>query len=126
MSVAMAVLLLCVGVCFVLLSLPAGGFGDPSALGRADVPPADEWTNALPLDVTYCPFDLVEEEGDPVNAELLTTLFLAASCFGAGVVWLRDNAQGQRASCFFAVDVIGEVLGSAREDRLAFLEVFRL
>jgi hypothetical protein len=122
----MAILLLCVGVCLNLLSLPAGGSGDPSVLGKADVPPADQWTNALPLDVTYCPFDLVEDEEDPVNAELLTTLLLAASCFGAGVVWLRDNAHGQRASCFFAVGIIGEVLGSAREDYLTFLEVFRL
>jgi hypothetical protein len=124
----MAVLLLCVGVCLILLSLPAGGSRDPFALGRADVPPADQWTNAnaLPLYVPYCSFDRMEEEENPVNAELLTTLFLAASCFGAGVGWLRDNAQGQRPSYFFSLGVVGEVLSIAREDYLAFLEVFRL
>jgi hypothetical protein len=94
------------------------------------VPPVDQWmgANALPLDGTYYPFDLVEEaDEDPVNAGLLTTLFLAAHFFGTGVGWLRANARGQKASSIYSVGVVGEVLGSAREDGyLAFLEVFRL
>ena len=83
---------------------------------------------ALPLVGTYYPFDLVEEaDEDPVNAGLLTTLFLAAYFFGAGVGWLRANARGQKASSIYSVGVVGEVLGSAPEDGyLAFLEVFRL
>jgi hypothetical protein len=129
-SVIVVVLLLCLGVCLSSLSLPAGGPRDPLVPGRADVPPVDQWTgaNALSLDGTYYPFDLVEEaDEDPVNAGLLTTLFLAAHFFGTGVGWLRANARGQKASSIYSVGVVGEVLGSAREDGyLAFLEVFRL
>jgi hypothetical protein len=130
-SVVVVVLLLCLGVCLSLLSLSAGGSRDPFVLGRADVPPVDQWTsaNALPLNGTYYPFDLVEEaDEDPVNVGLLTTLFLTAYFFGAGVGRPRANPQGQVASCFYsAVGVVGEVLGSAREDDyLAFLSVFRL
>jgi hypothetical protein len=76
-SVIVVVLLLCLGVCLSSLSLPAGGSRDPLVPGRADVPPVDQWTgaNALSLDGTYYPFDLVEEaDEDPVNAGLLTTL----------------------------------------------------
>jgi hypothetical protein len=113
-----------------LLSLPVGGSRDHFVLGRVDVPPVVQWTdtNVLPLDGTYYPFDLVEEvEKNPVNAGLLTTLFLAASFFGAGVGWLRTNAQGQGASCFSFGGVVGDVLGSAREDHyLDFLGAFRL
>ena len=61
-----------------------------------------------------------------MNAGLLTMLFLAASIFGASVGWLHTNAQGQGALCFSSVGVVGEVLGSARDDYLAFLGVFRL
>ena len=81
--------------------------------------------NAPPLDGTHYPFALAEEVAeDRVNAGLLTMLLLAASFFGASVVgWLLPNAQEQGALCFFSV---GEVLGSAREDYLPFLGVFRL
>jgi hypothetical protein len=128
-SVVVVVLLLCLGVCLSLPSLPAGGSRDPFVLGRVDVPPVNLRARpfALPLVGTYYPFDLVEEaDGDPVNAGLLTTLFLAASCFGAGVGWLRINARGQEAPCFYSVGDVGEVLVGTREDYLAFLEVLRL
>jgi hypothetical protein len=123
-----AVLLLCLGVCLTLLSLPAIGFQDPSALAMAHVLTVDQVANgnAPPLDGTYCPFALAEEaDEDPVNAGLLTMLFLAASFFGASVGWLLTNAQGQGALCFSSLGV-GEVLGRAREDYLPFLGVFRL
>ena len=124
----MAVLLLCLGVCLTLLSLPARGSQDPSALGMANVLPVDQLANlnAPPLDGTYSPFALAEADEDPVNAGLLTMLLLAASFLGASVRWLLTNAQGQGALCFSSVGVVGEVLGSAREDYLPFLGVFRL
>ena len=124
----MAVLLLCLGVCLILLSLPAiGSQEDPSALGMANVLTVDQVANlnAPPLDGTYSPFALAEADEDPVNAGLLTMLFLAASFFGASVGWLLTNAQGQGALCFSSLGV-GEVLGRAREDYLPFLGVFRL
>jgi hypothetical protein len=127
--VVVAVLLLCLGVCLTLLSLPARGSQDPSALGMANVLPVDQVANgnAPPLDGTYYPFALAEKaDEDPVNAGLLTMLFLAASFFVASVGWLLTNAQGQGALCFSSVGVVGEVLGRAREDYLPFLGVFRL
>jgi hypothetical protein len=57
---------------------------------------------------------------------LLTMLLLAASFFGASVGWLLTNAQRQGALCFSSVGVVGEVMGSAREEYLPFLGVFRL
>ncbi len=82
--------------------------------------------NAPPLDGSYYPFALAEEaDENPVNAELLTMLLLAASSFGAGAGWLLAKAQGQGVLCFSSFGV-GEVLGSAREDYLPFLGVFRL
>jgi hypothetical protein len=128
-SVVVAVLLLCLGVCLTLLSLPARGSQDPSALGMANVLPVDQVANgnAPPLDGTYYPFALAEKaDEDPVNAGLLTMLFLAASFFGASVGWLLTNAQGQGALCFSSLGVVGEVLGRAREGYLPFLGVFRL
>jgi hypothetical protein len=83
--------------------------------------------NAPPLDGSYYPFALAEEaDENPVNAELLTMLLLAASFFGASVVgWLLPNAQGQGVLCFSSLGV-GEVLGRAREEYLPYLGVFRL
>jgi hypothetical protein len=132
-SVVAAVLLLCLGFSLTLLSLPTtGSQEDPSALGMANVLPVDQGANgnAPPLDGThypFAPFALAEEAAeDPLNAGLLTMLLLAASFFEASVGWLLPNAQGQGASCFSSLGVIGEVLGSAREDYLPFLGVFRL
>jgi hypothetical protein len=122
-----AVLLLCLGFSLTLLSLPARGSQDPSALGMANVLTVDQGANvnAPPLDGTYYPFALAEEVAEErVNAGLLTMLLLA-SFFGASAGWLLTNAQGQGASCFSSLDV-GGVLGSAREDYLPFLGVFRL
>ena len=126
MSVVVAAALLCLGV---LLSLSVSGSEGPSALGMANVLPLDQGANrnAPPLDGTYYPFALAEEaDEDPVNAGLLTMLFLAASFFVASVGWLLTNAQEQGALCFSSVGVVGEVLGRAREDYLPFLGVFRL
>ena len=128
-SVVVAVVLLCLGVCLTLLSLPTRGSQDPSALGLANGLPVDQGANrdAPPLDGTHYPFALAEEaDEDPVSAGLLSMLLLAASFFGASVVvWLHTNAQGQGALCFSSLGV-GEVLGLAREDYLPFPGVFRL
>jgi hypothetical protein len=125
-----AVLLLCLGVCLTLLSLPVSGSQeDLSALGAANVLPVDQVANlnAPPLDGSRYPFALAEKaEEEPVNAGLLTMLFLAASYFGASVGWLLTNAEGQGALCFCSVGVVGEVVGRTREEYLPFLGVFRL
>ncbi len=123
----MAVVLLYLGVCLTLLSLPERGSQDPSALGMANVLTVDQGANvnAPPLDGTYYPFALAEEVAeDRVNAVPLTMLLLA-SFFGASAGWLLTNAQGQGASCFSSLGV-GGMLGCAREDYLPFLGVFRL
>jgi hypothetical protein len=128
-SVVMVVLLLCLGFCLILLSLPARGSQDPSALRMNNVLPVDPAVrvNAPPLDGSYYPFALAEEaDKEPVNAGLLTMLLLAVSFFGASTGWLRTNAQGQGALRFSCLGVVGEVLGSAREEYLPFLGVFRL
>jgi hypothetical protein len=123
-----AVLLLCLGFGLTLLSLPARGSQDPSALGMNNVLPLQRApVNAPPLDGTYYPFALAEEaDEDPVNAGLLTMLFLASSFFGASSRWLHTKAQGQGALCFSSMGGVGEVLSSAREPYLPFLRVFRL
>ena len=127
-SVVLAVLLLCIGISLTLLSSPARGFQDLSTFGMNHVLPADQGApvNAPSLDGSYSPFVLAEEANkDPVNAGLLTMLFLAASFFGASLGWLLPNAQGQGALCYSSLGV-GEVLGGARGDYLPFLGVFRL
>jgi hypothetical protein len=124
-----ALVLLCLGFSLTLLSLPAkGSQEDPSALGMANVLTVDQGANgnAPPLDGTHYPFALAEEVAeDRVNAGLLTMLLLAASFFGASAGWLLTNAQGQGALGFSSLG-IGGMLGSAREDYLPFLGVFRL
>ena len=124
----MIVLMLCLGFSLTLLSLPTRASQYPSALGMNNVLPVQRApVNAPPLEGTHSPFVLAEEaEDEPVNADLLTMLFLATSFLGASVVgWLLTNAQGQGALCFSSLGV-GEVLGSAREPYLPFLGVFRL
>jgi hypothetical protein len=128
-SVVMVVLLLCLGFCLILLSLPAIRSQDPSAFEMANVLPVDPAVrvNAPPLDGSYYPFALAEEaDKEPVNSGLLTMLLPAASFFGASTGWLRTNAQGQGALRFSCLGVVGEVLGCAREEYLPFLGVFRL
>jgi len=127
-SVVVAVVLLCLVGCLTLLSLPARGSQDPSALGMANVQSVDQGAirDTPSPGGTYYPFALAEEaDEDPVNAGFLTMLLLAASFFGASVGWLHTNAQGQGALCLCSLGV-GEVLGSTREEYLPFLGVFRL
>ena len=124
-----AVMVLCLGFSLILLSLPARGFQDLSAFGMNNVLPADQGApvNAPSRDGSYSPFVLAEEANkDPVNAGLLTILFLAASFLGASVGWLLPRAQGQGALCLCSLGVVGEVLGRVREDYSPLLGVFRL
>jgi hypothetical protein len=127
-SIVVAVLLLCLGICLTLLSLTARGSQVASAIGMNNVLPVDQGPNrdAPPLGWTHYPFALAEEaDEDPLSTGLLTMLLLA-SFFGASVVgWVYTNAQGQGVLCFSSLGV-GEVLGRAREDYLSFLGVFRL
>jgi hypothetical protein len=130
MSVVMAILLLCLGVFFPLLSLSVSGSEGPSASGMTNVLHVDQAANGNDplLDGNYLfarTNEAEETDISPVNAVLLTMLFLAASFFGVSTGWLLSNAQGQGASCS-SLGVVGEVLGSTCEDYLPFLGVFRL
>jgi hypothetical protein len=131
-SVVVSVLLLCLGVLPALLSLPASGSEDSSTLGMTNVlHVVDQGANgnAPPLDGNFLFFAPTEEtkktDKDPVNADLLTMLFLAASFFGARVGWLLTKAQSQGVLCF-SLGAVGEELGSTCEDYLPFLGVLRL
>ena len=122
--------LLCLGACLSLLSLPLSGSQGSSTLGIANVLHVDQVANGYdsPLDGNnpLVPAkEAKETDKHPVNAGLLTMLFLAASFFGARVEWTLTNAQGQGALCF-SLGVIGEVVASVREDYSPFLGVFRL
>ncbi len=125
MSVVVAIMV-CLGF---LLSLPVSRNEGSSALGMANVLLVGQGTNGPPLDGTYYPFALAEEvtktEKDPVNAGLLTMLFLATSFFGMITGWLLTNAQGQGALCS-SLGVVGGSPSRARGDYLPFLGVFRL
>src|SRR5215213_8812643 len=122
-SVVVAAVLLCLGV-FLSLFVVSGSEGS-SALGKANVLRLDQGANgnAPPQDGTSLFFAPAEEATDdsPVNAELLTMLFLAASFFGPSARWLLSNAQSQGALCS-SLGVVGEVVGGTREDRLPFLK----
>jgi hypothetical protein len=125
--VVVAAVLLCLGV---LLSLfVVSGSEGSSALGKANMLRVDQGANgnAPPQDGTSLFFAPAEEATDdsPVNTELLTMLFLAASFFGLTARWLLSNAQGQGALCS-SLGIVGEVVGGTREDHLPFLGVFRL
>jgi len=65
-----------------------------------------------------------ESDNSPVNAWLLTMLFLVASFFGVNARCLLSSAQAQGARC--SLGLVGEVLSSTCEDYLPFLGVFRL
>ena len=88
-SVVVAVLLLCLGVLLSSLFLSPSGSEGSSAFGMTNVLHVDQGANgnAPPLDGTHLFFALAEEaeetDNSPVNAGLLTMLFLAASFFGA-------------------------------------------
>jgi hypothetical protein len=125
--VVVAAVLLCLGV---LLSLfVVSGSEGSSALGKANMLRVDQGANgnAPPQDGTSLFFAPAEEATDdsPVNTELLTMLFLAASFFRLSARWLLSNAQGQGALCS-SLGIVGEVVGGTREDHLPFLGVFRL
>ena len=122
--------LLCLGVCLSLLSLPVSRSQGSSTLGIANVLHVDQAANGYdsPLagnNPLVPAKEAKETDKHPVNAGLLTMLFLAASFFGARVEWTLTNAQGQGALCF-SLGVIGEVVASVREDYSPFLGVFRL
>ena len=121
-----AAVLLCLGVLLSLLvvSVSEGS----SALGMANKLHVDQGANgnAPPQDGPFPFFAPAEEATDdsPVNSELLTMLFLAASFFGLTARWLLSNAQGQGTLCSSLG--VGEVVGGPREEYLPFLGVFRL
>jgi hypothetical protein len=122
--------LLCLGACLSLLSLPSSGSEGSSTLGIANVLHVERVANGYdsPSDgnnLLVPPKEAKETDKHPVNAGLLTMLFLAASFFGARVEWTLTNAQRQGALCF-SLGVIGEVVASVREDYSPFLGVFRL
>ena len=126
--VVVAAVVLCLGG--LLSSFASVSAGSP-ALGMANALRVDRAANgnAPPQDVTSLFLAPAEEEtgNGPVNAGLLTMLFLAASFFGVSARWLlASDAQGQGARCSSLLGVVGEVVGGAREDRLPFLGVFRL
>ena len=124
--VVVVAVLLCLGV--VLSSLVSGSEGPP-ALGMANALRVDQAANGNDplLDGTPLFLAPAEDETDngPVNAGLLTMLFLAASFFGVSAGWPLGNARGQGASCS-SLGVVGEGLGSTCADYLPFLGVFRL
>ena len=122
--------LLCLGACLSLLSLPVSGSQGSSTLGIANVLHVDQVANrydsALNGNSPLVPAkETKETDKHPVNAGLLTMLFLAASFFGVSAGWLLSNARGQGASCS-SLAVVGEGLGSTCADYLPFLGVFRL
>src|SRR5215212_6589546 len=125
--VVAAAVVLCLGV--LLSSFVVSGSAGSSALGMANMLRVDQAANgnAPPQDGTFPFFAPAEEATDdgPVNAGLLTMLFLAASFFGLSARWLLGDAQGQGASCSSS-GVVGEVVGGTREDHLPFLGVFQL
>jgi hypothetical protein len=130
MSVVVAILMVCLGVCLPLLSLSVSGSEGLSAPGMTNVLHVDQAANGNdpPLDGKYLfarTNEAEETDNSPVNAGLLTMLFLAASFFGVSAGWLLSNARGQGASCS-SLGVVGEGLGSTCADYLPFLGVFRL
>jgi hypothetical protein len=126
------VIFCCLGVFLSLYILPlaGSGFEGAYALGTANEAHGDQGANNVytPLPDENYPFtpavEVEKADNSPVNAGLLTMLFLVASFFGAIAGWLLTNAQGQGALCFSLG--VGEVLGRAREPSLPFLGVFRL
>ena len=127
------VIFCCLGVFLSLFILPlaGSGFEGAYALGTANEAHGDPGANnvyAPQSDENYFFTPAVEAEkadNSPVNAGLLTMLFLVASFFGATAGWLLTNAQGQGPLCF-SLGVVGEESSSTREPSLPFLGVFRL
>src|SRR5918995_165151 len=98
MSVVVAVLLLCLGFSLTLLSLSGSGSEGPSAPGMTNVLHVDQAANGNePLldgkNLFAHANEAEETDNSPVNAGLLTMLFLAASFFGASVGWLHNPGR---------------------------------
>jgi hypothetical protein len=117
-------LLMCLGL--LLLPLRAAGSEVPSDLAMGSLLPLDLETNgnAPPLEETYVVAlgEAEDAEKTPLNAELLTMLFLTL-CFGLSVRWLLRNTQRQGALCSLAV--VGRSFTTACEE-LPYLGIFRL
>ena len=120
------VLLLCVGISFALLPTR---LEVPTAPTTADSPQVDKGAsgNGHPLDGSYLAVSLEEAEDvdeGPVNADLLSALFLLALSFRATFVWSLANGWWHRAFRFVGLDRRWWCV-SALEDR-PFFGVFRL
>ena len=120
------VLLLCVGAFFSLfptrLEVPTA----PTTSGSLQVDKGASG-DGHPLDGSYLTVPLGEAEGvdvGPVNAELLSALFLLALSFRAIFVWSLANCWRHRAFRFVGLDRRWWCV-SALEDG-SFLGVFRL
>jgi hypothetical protein len=113
-----AAVVVCIGafLCFLPTQLDVS-----TAFTPADSPPLDRGADEGYLAVAQAAW---EADKDPVNADLLTKLVLAAfSFFGLSVGWLLTNSQRQGALCFLGI--VGPSLASACEGP-PFLGVFRL
>jgi hypothetical protein len=120
------VLLLCVGAFFSLLPTR---LGVPTAPTTADSSQVDKGANGngYPLDGSYLavPLEKAEDVDEgPVNADLLSALFLLALSFRATFIWSLANGWWHRAFRFVGLDRRWWCV-SALEDR-PFLGVFRL
>ena len=98
--------LLCFGA---FLSLLPTGLEVRAVLTKAYSSQVNQTTSGdqPPLEGSYLavPPDETEEVGkQPVNAERLSVLLLIALSFGATVVWLLINVQGQRALRFLSIN----------------------
>jgi hypothetical protein len=120
------VLLLCVGVFFSLLPTRLEVPTAPTTAGSLQVDKGASG-DGYPLDGSYLTVSLEEaEEVDehPVNADLLSALFLLALSFRVTFVWPLANCWWHRAFRFVGLDRRWWCV-SALEDR-PFLGVFRL
>jgi hypothetical protein len=125
-SRSVIVLLLCVGA---LISLLLTGLEVPTAPTTAHSPQVDKGVsgNGHPLNGSYLAVPLEEAEDvdeGPVNADLLSALFLLALSFTVTFLWSLANCWWHRAFRFVSLDRRWWCV-SALEDR-SLLGVFRL
>jgi hypothetical protein len=120
------VLLLCVGVFFSLLPTRLEVPTAPTTAGSLQVDKGASG-DGHPLDGSYLTVPLEEAESvdeGPVNADLLSALFLLARSFRAIIAWLLANCWWHRAFRFVGLDRRWSCV-NALEDG-SFLGVFRL
>lgn len=119
------VLLLCIGVLFTLLPTRLEVPTAPTTAGSLQVDKGASG-DGHPLDGSYLTVPLEAEGVDegPVNADLLSALFLLALCFRAIFAWSLANCWWHRAFRIVGLDRRWSC-GSALEDG-SFLGVFRL